>query len=222
MPYALIFDVDGVIADTEPLSARAATAAFRELYGVEIPLEEHLAYTGGTHKKHVLGLADRYNLKVDLDEAMTAHKRHFLAEMEAAGELRYPGVKEIIAAMSTDRDWRLGLATGSGRERSRATIAKAGLDAALFAVWLTGDDIKNAKPDPEIYLRAASRLRLFPTQCVVIEDSVAGVAAAKAAHMRCIAVTNTYPGEALRAADRIVDTLEAISPTLLYDLVVEG
>lgn len=222
MPYALIFDVDGVIADTEPLSARAATAAFRELYGVEIPLDAHLAYTGGTHKKHVLGLADSYNLKIDLDEAMNAHKRHFLAEMEASGELRYPGVKELIDGMAADRDWRLGLATGSGRERSRATIKKAGLDAAVFAVWLTGDDIKNAKPDPEIYLRAASRLRLFPTQCVVIEDSVAGVAAAKAAHMRCIAVTNTYPGEALRAADRIVDSLADVSPTLLYDLVVEG
>ncbi len=222
MPYALIFDVDGVIADTEPISARAATAAFRELYGVEIPLEEHLAYTGGTHKKHVLGLADKYKLKVDLDEAMTAHRKHFLAEMDASGELRYPGVKEIMTTMAADRDWRIGLATGSGRERSRATIAKAGLDPALFAVWLTGDDIKNAKPDPEIYLRAASRLRLFPTQCVVIEDSIAGVASAKAAHMRCIAVTNTYPGEQLRDADRIVDSLTEVSPTMLYDLVVEG
>jgi HAD superfamily hydrolase (TIGR01509 family) len=222
MPYALLFDVDGVIADTEPLSARAATAAFRELYNIEIPLSEHLAYTGGTHKKHVLGLAARYKLAVDIEEAIAAHQRHFLLEMEAAGDLRYPGVQEIITLMAADRDWRLGLATGSGRERSRATLAKAGLDTANFAVWLTGDDISRAKPDPEIYLKAASQLRLFPTQCVVIEDSIAGVASAKAAHMRCIAVTNTYPGEALHAADRIVDSLAEISPTMLYDLAVEG
>jgi HAD superfamily hydrolase (TIGR01509 family) len=222
MPYALIFDVDGVIADTEPLSARAATAAFRELYGVEIPLAEHLAYTGGTHKKHVLGLAARYKLEVDVDEAIAAHQRHFLAELEAAGDLRYPGVQEIVSLMAADHDWRLGLATGSGRERSRATLAKAGLDTVNFSVWITGDDIRKAKPDPEIYLRAASQLRLFPTQCVVIEDSVAGVAAAKAARMRCIAVTNTYPGEALYAADRIVDSLADVSPTMLYDLAVEG
>ncbi len=222
MSYALIFDVDGVIADTEPISARAATAAFRELYGIEIPLAEHLVYTGGTHKKHVLGLAAKYRLDVDLDEAIAAHKRHFLDEMNASGDLIYPGVKELVNRMATERDWRLGLATGSGRERSKATLAKAGIDSTLFAVWLTGDDITHAKPDPEIYMRAASRLRLFPTQCVVIEDSIAGVTAAKAAKMRCIAVTNTYPGEALRGADRIVDSLEEISPTTLYDLAVEG
>lgn len=222
MPYALLLDVDGVIADTEPLSARAATAAFRELYGIEIPLAEHLAYTGGTHKKHVLGLAARYKLDVDIEEAIAAHKRHFLRELDAAGDLRYPGVAEIVSLMAADQDWRLGLATGSGRERSRATLAKTGLDTANFAVWLTGDDIQKAKPNPEIYLRAASQLRLFPTQCVVIEDSVAGVAAAKAAKMCCIAVTNTYPGEALHAADRIVDSLTEVSPTMLYDLAVEG
>jgi len=222
MSYALIFDVDGVLADTEPLSARAATAAFRELYGVDIPLEEHLAYTGGTHKKHVLGLAAKYRLDVDLEEAIAAHKRCFLDEMQAADDLSYPGANALITRMAQEREWRLGLATGSGRERSKATLAKVGIDSAVFAVWLTGDDITHAKPDPEIYMRAASRLRLFPTQCVVIEDSVAGVASAKAAHMRCIAVTNTYPGEALRGADRIVDSLEEISTTLLYDLAVEG
>ena len=77
------------------------------------------------------------------------------------------------------------------------------------------------KPDPETYLRVASKLQLFPTQCVVIEDSVAGVEAAKGASMHCIAVTNTFPGEDLRMADRIVDSLEDISVTLLYDLVAD-
>ena len=89
------------------------------------------------------------------------------------------------------------------------------------AAWITGDDIRHPKPDPEIYLRAASELGLFPTQCVVIEDSIAGAEAAKAASMRCIAVTNTFPGERLRMADRIVDSLDEISVTMLYDLVAD-
>ncbi len=222
MPYGLILDVDGVIADTEPLSSRACTAAFRALYGVEVPLSEHLAYTGATPRTHVSGLARKYGVAIDVNEAVDAHKHRFLEELEQAEDLVFPGVKELMENVGHYDEWRLALATGSGRERSGATIARAGFHPELFSAWITGDDIDRAKPDPEIYLQVASKLGLFPMQCVVIEDSVAGVAAAKAASMHCVAVTNTFPGEQLREADRIVDTLEAVNVTLLYDLVVEG
>lgn len=222
MPYGLIFDVDGVIADTEPLSSRACTAAFRALYGVEVPLEEHLAYTGATPRKHVVGLAQKYRVPIDVDEAVDAHKHRFLEELRDVENIVFPGVVDLIESVRPYDEWRLALATGSGRERSQATIARAGLHPELFDAWVTGDDIQEPKPDPEIYRRAASELGLFPKQCVVIEDSVAGVTAAKAASMCCVAVTNTFPGEQLREADRIVDSLEAVTVTLLYDLVVEG
>jgi HAD superfamily hydrolase (TIGR01509 family) len=222
MPFGLILDVDGVLADTEALSAQACTDAFRELHGIEVPLNEHRAFIGATHEHHVQGLARRYGLRIDTARTVLAHLQNFLAAMDAADDISYPGVHALIRDVARYPEWRLGLATGSGRTRSEATIAKVSIDPSLFRAWVTGDDVERAKPDPEIYLRAASRLELFPRQCVVIEDSVAGLAAAKAASMHCIAVTNTFPGEALRAADRIVDSLEHISVTLLYDLVAGG
>jgi HAD superfamily hydrolase (TIGR01509 family) len=219
MPFGLIFDVDGVLADTEALSAQACTDAFRELHDIEIPLHEHRAFIGATPEHHVEGLARRHGLRINTARTVQAHLRNFLTALASTGDISYPGAQRLIEDVTRYPEWRLGLATGSGRQRSEATIAKIALDGSIFTAWITGDDVARAKPDPEIYLRAASRLELFPRQCVVSEDSVAGLAAAKAASMHCIAVTNTFPGEALRAADRIVDSLEAVTVTLLYDLI---
>jgi HAD superfamily hydrolase (TIGR01509 family) len=222
MPFGLIFDVDGVLADTEALSAQACTDAFRTLYNIEIPLAEHRAFIGATPEHHVEGLARRHGIRINTREAVKAHLENFLSRMNDSDDISYPGARALIGDVSRYPEWKLALATGSGRTRSEATIAKVQLDSSVFTAWVTGDDVNFAKPDPEIYLRTASRLGMFPRQCIVIEDSVAGLAAAKAASMHCIAITNTFPGEALRAADRIVDSLEHISLTLLYDLIEGG
>lgn len=219
MPYALIFDVDGVIADTEPLSMRAWSRDFEKVHGVSVTKEDHLAFTGMSAEKHVEGVAGRFGLSVDVEQMIATHRVNFKVELDEAENLIFPGVLEIFESIAKYPEWRIALATSSGRIRSEATIRAAGIEESRLSSWITGDDVQNPKPDPEIYLRAASELGLFPTQCVVIEDSIAGVAAAKAASMRCIAVTNTFPGEQLRLADRIVDTLEDVSITMLYDLV---
>ena len=221
MPYALIFDVDGVIADTEPLSIRASSRAFLDLHGVTVSEEDHLPYMGTTASKHAEGIAAQHGLAIDAGELVAAHRDNFLQELEAADDLVFPGVLEVLANISKYPEWRVALATSSGRARSEAIIRAAGIEENRLSAWITGDDIQHPKPDPEIYLRAASELGLFPTQCVVIEDSIAGAEAAKAASMRCIAVTNTFPGEQLRMADRIVDSLDEISVTMLYDLVAD-
>ncbi|MCH8203606.1 MAG: HAD family phosphatase [Candidatus Hydrogenedentes bacterium] len=221
MPYALIFDVDGVIADTEPLSTRASSRAFYDLHGVTVKEKDHLAYMGTTAIKHAEGIAAQYGLAIDTGELVAAHRDNFLQELEGAGDLVFPGVLEIFAAIAKYSEWHIALATSSGRERSEAIIRAAGIDEACLSAWITGDDVRNPKPDPEIYRAVASELGLFPRQCVVIEDSVAGTEAAKAASMHCIAVTNTFPGEHLRQADRIVDSLEEVTVTMLYDLVAD-
>ncbi len=221
MPYALIFDVDGVIADTEPLSMRASSRAFHDLHGITVTEADHLPYVGMTTWRHTEGIAAKHGLAIDTGELVAAQRENFLRELEAADDIVFPGVLEVFAGISKYSEWRVALATSSNRERSEATILAAGIDESCLSAWITGDDVQHPKPDPEIYLRAASELELFPTQCVVIEDSIAGVEAAKAASMHCIAVTNTFPGEQLRMANRIVDSLEDISVTLLYDLVAD-
>ena len=222
MAYGLIFDVDGVIADTEALSCRACSDAFYQLHGIVVPEEDHLAFKGATARKHAEGIARMYGVSINAIELVSAHEANFLEALQAAEGIEFPGVCDLIARVGRYPEWRLALATSSTRASSEATIESTPIDTSLLSSWVTGDDIERSKPDPEIYIRTASHLGLFPTQCVVIEDSVVGIEAAKGASMRCVAVTNTFPGEELRNADRIVDTLEAVDVTMLYDLVLEG
>lgn len=221
MPFALIFDVDGVITDTEPLSMRAWSRAFLDLHGLTLTAADHLPYLGTTARKHAEGIAAKHGRAIDMGELIAAHQENFLRELEATEDIVFPGVLELFAGIAKYPEWRVALATSSGRERSEATIRAAGIDESCLSAWITGDDVQHPKPDPEIYLCVASKLSLFPTQCVVIEDSIPGAEAAKAASMRCIAVTNSLSGEHLRMADRIVDSLEEVSVTMLYDLVTD-
>lgn len=218
MPYGLLFDVDGVIGDTEPISTSASNKTFLDLYGLRLSDKDHVPYMGATAEKHALGIAQRHHISIDVRAVVESHLHNFLQGLEEAGNIVFPGVHALIAAIGQYEEWKLALATSSSSTRSQATLRAAGVDPAPFVAWITGDDISRPKPDPEIYLAAASALELFPSQCVVIEDSVAGIEAAKAAKMHVVAVTNTFPGEELRQADRIVDTLEAVDVTMLYDL----
>ena len=89
-------------------------------------------------------------------------------------------------------------------------------------VYVTGSDVQNKKPDPELFLKAAAQLGLDPARCVVIEDAPDGVEAAHAAGCRCIAVTNSASREKLKTADRIVSTLEDVGLQTVMDLIEQG
>lgn len=221
MPYGLIFDVDGVIADTEPLSTKATNQTFWDLFKVAIKEEDSLAFMGATTEIHLLGIATKYNLSIDLEQALSKKQSFFFDALENAGSLIFPGVETLFNRVTESNDWKTALATSSDRNRSEKTLAKAGLNTSLLDAWLTGNDIAKPKPDPEIYQATALAIGISPVNCVVIEDSLAGITAAKEAGMACIGVTNTFPGEELRAADRIVDSLEAVDMTLLHDLIHE-
>lgn len=210
MPFGLIFDVDGVIADTEPLSAQATVDAVHQLSGMSIPLEASLKYTGQSTHAHLTGLKMEFGLDIDLDELRARCGARFSELLESGSPLTFPGVRELAARFREHPDWVLGVATSSQGDRCRRTLRAAGLDAEMFAAVLTGDLVTHHKPHPEIYLSTASKLGVAPERCVAIEDSTAGVTAAKAAGMQCIAVTNSFPREQLQAADRVVESLEEV------------
>lgn len=222
MSFGLIFDVDGVLADTEPLSIRSSNRAFEALYSIHPTEAEHSAFMGATATAHALGIAELHNIDIDAERLALKHVELFLEELANAQNLAFNTALDLLDLVVDLPEWRLGLATSSPRKRSEATLSAAGYSTDVFEAWITGDDIKRSKPDPEIYQRAALALGVPPRRCVVIEDAVAGVAAAKAAGMMCIAVTHTFPGEKLREADRIVDSLRAVDATMLYDLVHEA
>ena len=224
MPNALIFDVDGVLADTEPISVRTLNRAFKQVHDVVVRDGDSLPFMGRTAANHVIGIAKQYGLydSADIPALIELHEELFDEEIALAQDIVFAPSRDLLHTIAALDEWTVGLATSSTRSRSELTIRTCGIDKSVLNAWLTGSDITKPKPHPEIYLACAMALGVSPAQCVVIEDSIAGVTAAKAAGMACIAITGTFEGESLRDADRIVDTLADVNATMLHDLIHEA
>jgi len=112
----------------------------------------------------------------------------------------------------------MAIASSTTMENIRLIIGSLGIEKYFKAV-ITGHDVTEGKPSPQVFLLAAQRLGAEPKNCIVFEDAVAGVKAAKSAGMYCVAITNTHPGEKLNEADLIVDSLETVTVKDLEGLV---
>ncbi len=208
---AVIFDMDGVIVDSEPYSMQALIDVLRQ-YDIE-PTEEDVRRSYGRRIRDDLAeYFSRYGVTADVDTAI-AHK-HARYYHLAAGRLQpFPGAMLLLERLR-ERGYRLALASSGDRIKVAFGMQALRL-GEIFGAVVTGDDVAHGKPDPEIYLRAAERLGVVPSACVAIEDAPAGVEAAKRAGMACIAVTNSVGRERLLRADLIADSLERdLSPVL--------
>jgi HAD superfamily hydrolase (TIGR01509 family) len=209
---AVIFDMDGVIVDSEPYSMQALIDVLRQ-YGID-PSEEEIRRSYGRRIRD--DFADYFSR-----HGVTAHLETAIARKEAryyhlaAGHLKpFPGVMRLLKRLSA-RGYGLALASSGDRVKVAFGMQALSLDRT-FETVICGNDVTRSKPDPEIYLLAAQRLQIPPAECVAIEDAPAGVEAAKRAGMRCIAVTNSVAREQLQQADLIVaslaDDLSAVLP----------
>ncbi|WP_372794685.1 HAD family hydrolase [Pontiella sp.] len=208
--FGLIFDVDGVIADTERVNAEASIKVFADLFGVAgVRRADFEAGLGRGAAEYVRSAARVHGLELS-DEQVTAaseaRQSNFLAMLEAEALPAFPGVLELMHAAMESGRFRVGIATSSTREKSEAVLKSAGVPYTEM-VYVTGSDVTHKKPHPELFLTAAEKLGLAPARCVVIEDAPNGVEAAGAAGCRCIAVTNSAGRDKLKDADRIVDSL---------------
>jgi HAD superfamily hydrolase (TIGR01509 family) len=208
---AVIFDLDGVIVDSEPYSMQALIDVLRQ-YGIE-PTEDDLRRSYGRRvRDDFVDYFARYGVTADVDSAI-AHK-HARYYHLAAGHLQpFPGVMALLKRL---RDYGCRLALASSGDRVKVAFGMQALQLnSIFELVITGDDVSHSKPAPEIYLTAAQRIGVSPAECIAIEDAPAGVEAVKRAGMRCIAVTNSVLREQLHQADLIVDSLaDDLSPVL--------
>lgn len=213
--YGLIFDLDGVLADTERLSETAGIRAFKDLCGVEVHREDFQPFIGTGSVRYMQGVAEAYGFDVDVEEAVAARQRHF-EELLSTGEcIALPGAAGLIETVREARTWRLAIATSSPEKKARITLRAAGIDLKDFDVFVHGDLVERRKPDPAVFLLAAEQLGLAPIACVVIEDAITGIEAALAAGMGCIAVTNSFTGDRLAKANFVVPSLEDVTLDLL-------
>lgn len=213
---AVLFDLDGVLVDSEPISREASDAVLAEV-GIHLTEEERKEVFGrrtlDNYRRHV----ERRGLDVSAEELVG--KKMALFKKLIRGRLKpLPGVLDLISALD-DAGVKKAVVSSSPLERVNASLEEVGL-LWEFKVVLSGDCCVRGKPDPEPFLLAAERLGVPPAACVVVEDAEAGVLAAKKAKMKCLAVKspNTF-GQDLSKADAIVDGLEGIEVEFVEGLL---
>ncbi len=187
---ALIFDMDGLLVDSEPF-AEAAMRSFLARYGHELTEDVNARLLGRRVPEAIAFVTQRYGLVDDLAQLNRIYNAMRLAAIR--GNLRpLPGGAELIA-FGREHGLRLALATSNMREHVDLSLTETAL-AGLFDAEATGDEVQRGKPEPDIFLLAAQRLDVDPAECVVLEDSPAGITAAKAAGMFALWVPQGWAG----------------------------
>lgn len=220
--YGLIFDVDGVIADTEAVNAKVTARAFEELFGLKgMKDEDFVAGIGRGDEEYVRAGARTRGLELSDEQARAGtmlRENYFLESLAKEPLPTFAGVLELIDAALASGDFRLAIATSGSFEKSRAIVKSVKAPYEKMA-HISGNDVKRRKPAPDLFLLAAERLGIEPGRCVVIEDAPDGVRAAKAAGAKCIAVTNTTTADRLCEADLVCDSLEQINLNVIQELI---
>jgi beta-phosphoglucomutase family hydrolase len=213
---AVIWDMDGVIADTAACHLQAWQRLWAE-QGVAFGEEQFRRTFGQRTTEIIRGL-----LGPDVPDeevcALGERKEAYCRELLRHHVHALPGVRELLAALE-QAGFRQALASSAPRKNVDLILEILDI-GRCFAAVVSEADVTLGKPDPQIFLLAAARLGVEPRHCLVIEDAVAGVQAAKSAGMRCLAVTTTNPGAHLAAADRVVRSLTEVSVADIEALLV--
>ncbi len=202
---AVLFDMDGVLVDSEEYIFEAARLMFAE-HGVQVKPEDALPFVGTGENSYIAGIgrANGFEVEIERDKART----YQIYEQITKGKLKaLPGVETFIAQCRANQ-LKMAVASSADRVKIDINLREIGLSAATFDVIVSGEDVERKKPFPDIYLLAAQRVRELPENCLVVEDAVSGVKAAKAAGARCLAVTTSFPAEKLTEADIIKPSLD--------------
>lgn len=216
-PKAIVFDFDGVLADSEPLHLAAAREIFASL-GLTLTTEEYYArYLGYDDEGMFRVMGEIHGIRLDARQkgALIAQKSAIFDDLIAHTDVLYPRAAECVERLA--RVYPLGIASGALRHEIDAIVRRAGL-AGHFAFIIASGDTPNSKPAPDPYARAAELHRLPPSACVAIEDSRWGIQSAKAAGLKCVGITTSYPSSELTGSDRVIASLEEFDEELIREL----
>lgn len=221
MITAIVFDFDGVLADSEPWHLHAYQRVLSR-FGVTLSREDYYAnYLGYDDEGVFSQLIERHRIRVDdiaIASLIEEKTRVFDASIEAniqSGDILYPGAAACVERLASR--YPLGIASGALRHEIEAILRGASLDQ-YFRFIVASGDTPEGKPAPDPYRRAAELHSRLPGECLAIEDSRWGIASAKAAGLACVAITTTYSGEHLSEADRIIGSLHEFTPDLIDTL----
>jgi len=225
MLKAIIFDFDGIIADTEPTHLEAFK---RVLNGIDISLtdeayyDKYLAYDDKTLFKEILKSNNKEPDEMVVN-ALIKEKSLLISELFREYVVLFPGFKEYLNRIKDN--YLLAIGSGALKSEILMVLKKFNIEND-FQALATADDVVNCKPDPEVFIKSLHSLnqlinaKITPGECLVIEDSIYGIIAAKSAKMKCVAITNTYNEKQLQDADLIVDNFNELDMNSIEELFI--
>lgn len=191
---AILFDMDGVLIESEFLMRASAIQALAD-YGITAQHEDFLEFTGMGEDRFVGGVAEKYGhtyVKPMKELAYDYYGQRVKAEAHIPN-----GVKEMLQTLHS-KGLVLAVCSAADLRKVRYNIQAIGVDESIFTALVTGSDVARKKPFPDIYLEGARRVGIAPEDCLVVEDAISGIQAAHAAGMEAVGVPTTFSKEALK------------------------
>ncbi|MCL1792421.1 MAG: HAD family phosphatase [Oscillospiraceae bacterium] len=230
----VIFDMDGVLVDSEPAITMASIDSLKESFGISAAHSDFKEFTGMGDDKFISGVAKKYGKEYDVKLKLRAYEIY----MEKKHRVKvFPKAKKLLHNI-TGIGLSCAIASASDLVKVKVNIEKIKLGRSIGVIAtgdakknakhplyvISGTDVKNKKPDPEIFLKAAETAGISPEYALVVEDAVSGVQAAKAAGMVCAAVTTSFSRKVLleAGADFVVDKLYDVFDIVRSQLKTEN
>jgi len=213
MIKGVLFDMDGVLINSEYLTTEAAIRFFAEK-GFSVTHEDFFPFYGTGEKGYFMGVAEKYGIPFNL-ETDKIKIYDLFKEIASGKNLTIPGVVNFIEFCKS-RNLPLAVATSAGSYKMNINLELLNMKDGVFDALVCGEDIVNNKPHPEIFLKAAEKLGLQSDECLVVEDAPNGVKAAKLAGCKCLALRTTFSADELIGADFIIKNFNDI-PLEIFD-----
>jgi len=204
MIKGVLFDMDGVLVDSEEYIAKAAVEMFRR-EGLEVKEEDFVPFVGSGEDRYLGGVAEKYNFDIDVNEAKVKTYKIYGELVE--GKLSpLSGVLDFIEKAKS-KGLKLAVATSADKIKMEINLGNIGISEDTFDATVNGLEVERKKPFPDIFELAAKKIGLKPQECLVVEDAVSGVEAAKSAGAMCLGLMTSFTSEELAQADWISNTL---------------
>lgn len=212
---AVIFDMDGVLCDSEPFIRQAATQMLHETYRLNPAAEDFAPFVGTGEDRFIGGVAEKYGVALTMPRDKQRVYTIYLNLIR--GRLQpLPGAVQFIARCRA-LGMKLAVASSADRIKVDGNLNQISLPATGFDALVTGSDVERKKPDPQVFLAAAAKLGLKPNRCLVVEDAPGGIAAGKAAGCRVLGLTTSFTAAILirAGADFIAVDLSDVPPVVI-------
>jgi beta-phosphoglucomutase len=198
MIEAVLFDMDGVLVDSEEFITKASILMFAEK-GILVNKEDFKPFTGMGENRFLGGVAEKYDFPFDLEK--DKKRTYEIYQAITRDKLKpLPGVIEFINKCR-ERNLKIAVATSADEIKMHCNLREIGIPVSTFDATVNGLEVERKKPFPDIYLEAAKRLQVKPENCLVVEDAISGEKAGKAAGCKVLAITGSFAAEEFLLAD---------------------